>query len=148
MAHVFYFSDVAGYGLSGDLRLPFVRDFANMTEWYQESEGYPSGFSYEDMPSDKAGIDFAREYGRNVDDGLMTMEEAMADFLVRHGGTDPERAPNFDYIPYRADHNVPKVRNFTPLTGERLEAVHREIYENRDADARASLERGRNHIRR
>lgn len=79
-----------------------------------------SAFSYEDLPSNKAGIDFFLQYGVNIKQGNLTLESALNSFFTSIQVTDPQNAPNFDVIPHAISDQVPK--NFTTkgLTGQTL----------------------------
>ena len=149
MCHVFYFASARGGGALGAARENLYMDGMTLgSETLQRAHNNPSAFSYEDLPSDRAGMDFAREFGTSVDDETVTMEDAMETFLSRHGGGNPERAPNFSYIPHRADHNEPKVYNYNPLVGERLRSAHRESYLSKTNEARNEIQQAHRNIRR
>ncbi|MBK7098056.1 MAG: hypothetical protein IPH58_06520 [Sphingobacteriales bacterium] len=100
----------------------------SLGEWIQWLKKNESAFSYEDQPSNKAGIEFWRSYKGYLKDGSMTIDIAVDDFLYRNGAKDPAEAPNYDYIPHIINNKYPK--NFTGkgYTGEILKQKARESY--------------------
>ncbi|MFW6302924.1 MAG: RHS repeat domain-containing protein [Bacteroidales bacterium] len=70
--------------------------------YYQETSDWVaaphSAFSYEDLPSDKFGADFAANYFDA--DSELTFAEQLQSYLDNElGATEPENAPNFDELP-------------------------------------------------
>ena len=57
-----------------------------------------SAFSYEDLPSNYLGADFAINYF-NVDDSELTLSNQVDNYLGTLGAIDPENAPNWGQIP-------------------------------------------------
>lgn len=89
-------------------------------EVIQAIQGSPSGYSYEDLPSNKAGIDFFLQFGKRIREGNLSLESALNSFLTSIQATDPENVPNFDVIPHAIGSNVPKNHVSIGLTGETL----------------------------
>ncbi|MCP9235493.1 hypothetical protein NMA52_06005 [Lewinella sp. JB7] len=72
-----------------------------------------SAYSYEDLPSDKFGADFATNYFDPDSDA--TLGEQILSYLNEVlGATDPENAPNYDQLPETdGERNVPSRQNRT-----------------------------------
>ncbi|THH39804.1 hypothetical protein E4021_09330 [Neolewinella litorea] len=72
-----------------------------------------SAYSYEDLPSDKFGADFATNYFDPDSDA--TLGEQILSYLNEVlGATDPENAPNYDQLPEMdGERNVPSRQNRT-----------------------------------
>src|SRR5690606_35477286 len=77
-----------------------VEIYAYNSERYQSWDGNPSGWSYEDIASDIAGIEFWLQYGDNLKNGTMNLTSAVKEFFTNLGAVDPSEAPNYEYIPH------------------------------------------------
>lgn len=86
-------------------------------QWIKSNE---SGYSYEDLPSNQAGIDFYKLYSSQIKNGSITLENAMLDFLINNKATDPTNAPNYLIIPHIIDQYVPSNTSTRGLTGYEL----------------------------
>lgn len=94
-----------------------------------------SGYSYEDIPSDFAGIDFWMKNGEAIKNGDISLTDAMGQYLESLGATDPENAPNIDYIPHTVNEDNMLKNMGDGLTGDRLKQAHKAVYDKRsDAD--------------
>ncbi|MEJ5993726.1 hypothetical protein WG904_04770 [Pedobacter sp. Du54] len=79
-----------------------------------------SAFSYEDMPSNAAGIEFWKAYGQSLKNGTADFNSAIHNFFNQLNPKDPSDAPNFEYIPHIIDGLAPKNKSTTGLTGATL----------------------------
>lgn len=71
-----------------------------------------SAYSYEDLPSDKFGAEFAVNYF-NPDSNL-TFGEQLANYLNNIlNAAEPNYAPNYNYIPNQDSRNAPTITNRT-----------------------------------
>ncbi len=70
-------------------------------EWQERSDLIlrpSSAYSYEDLPSNYLGADFAINYF-NVDDSELTLSNQIDNYLGTLGAIDPKKAPNWSQIP-------------------------------------------------
>jgi hypothetical protein len=86
-------------------------------ELIQWLKGNESGYSYEDLPSNQAGIDFYKLYNAQIKNGSISLENAMAAFLIGIKATDPPNAPNYLVIPHVIDQYVPSNTSTKGLIG-------------------------------
>jgi RHS repeat-associated protein len=70
-----------------------------------------SHFSYEDLPSDRYGIDFALNYFDPRKS--LTIGQQIQQYLLRLGATEPTSAPNYKQIPNAESTDPPLARNYT-----------------------------------
>lgn len=71
-----------------------------------------SAYSYEDLPSDKFGADFAVNFFDPNSD--LTFAEQLESYLVNElGATDPSNAPNYDNLPTSDNQKKPTRQNVT-----------------------------------
>ncbi len=84
-------------------------------EYYDSYRDPWSAYSYEDLPSDKAGADF----GANFFDPTSSdsLAEQVAHYLDNLGATSPYNAPNYSSIPNTDSHAAPTAKNHstTPM---------------------------------
>ena len=73
-----------------------------------------SAFSYEDLPSNYLGADFAINYF-NVDDSELTLSNQIDNYLNTLGATDPKKAPNWGQIPLTDTGSPPLWLNFSSV---------------------------------
>lgn len=106
--------------------------YAYNSERYQEWSGNPSGWSYEDIASDIAGIEFWLNYGDRLTNGEITLTAATKEFFTNLGAVEPSKAPNYEYIPYKVEPDyVPKSSNKRGLKGADLKERHKKIFHKR-----------------
>jgi len=77
------------------------------------SGGNYSGYSYEDLPSNSAGLDFYWAYRNKIKNGTMTLTDAINEYFQKVYITEPKNAPNYKMIPHILDGNV--ATNITPI---------------------------------
>jgi len=135
MHHFFYFAAYAAVNGAGA-----ARSFATTSESLQGAIGRDaSAFSYEDLSSDEAGIQFWERYGLAITSGRLSIEDATREFLTNSlSATEPSEAPNFDFLPHVIRENDPPMQNTsatTPLTGQRLREAHERRFD-RSSQAR------------
>lgn len=88
-----------------------------------------SAFSYEDIPSNVAGINFYRLYADEIKNGNNDLESAISKFfLTDHSATNPENAPNYDFIPHVIDGFFAKNYSTIGLTGGGLYIAAKEAF--------------------
>ena len=95
--NAFFYANAMGYGVELD----------------QFLAGDPSGFSYEDLPSNWAGASFGIDY---VPDSELTLGEQIRNWINNESPIDdPRKAPNYNLLPatYSEDNPAPP-KNFTP----------------------------------
>ncbi len=106
--------------------------YAYNSERYQYWNDNPSGWSYEDIASDMAGIEFWLQYGKDLTNGKTTLLKAVENFFTNLGATDPMESPNCEFIPHVINPKyVLKSSNKKGLKGEILRNRHKEIFDNR-----------------
>jgi RHS repeat-associated protein len=103
LAHLFQAAAMAqamiGDGARKGIARTVGRFYANHELWkntfeIEEAQAGPTRWSYEDAPSNKAGLDFFLDYYK--DDA--TFMEALVAFLESSGIVDPENAPNWNMM--------------------------------------------------
>jgi len=120
-----------------------------LTEVMQQVSGDSSAWSYEDTTSNAAGGAFWKEYGRSIRGGNISMQDATRQFLISYGATEPENAPNFDYITHAewtGERHLQSVEGF--LIGDKLRDAHREVFSNYDSKNQDSIKKIHEEIRR
>lgn len=106
--------------------------YAYNSERYQEWSGNPSGWSYEDIASDIAGIEFWLQYGDKLTKGEITVTDATEEFFKNLGAVEPSEAPNYEYIPHTINPEyVLKSANKRGLKGDDLRDRHKKVFESR-----------------
>ena len=106
--------------------------YAYNSERWQSFRGSPSGWSYEDIASNIAGIEFWLNYGEKLKEGEITLTDAVKEYLTTLEAVDPSEAPNYEYIPHTVkDGYVLKSSNKRGLKGDDLKNRHKEIYNSR-----------------
>jgi hypothetical protein len=125
MNHFFGMASVAAKS-SPALAKEYSYESENIQGAYNSSE---SSYSYEDLPSDFAGIDFIKQYGSDLKNGKVSLMDAVSNYLTSLGATDPSKAPNSDYIPYFADDKAPKNMSPVGLTGNELKEAGKASFE-------------------
>lgn len=148
MHHLFYFAYERGGGIEGRLRDPIVQGMSRGSEAIQAAKGSLSGFSYEDLPSNRLGMEFAEQYGNQIDHRTVSMENAMAHFLADRGAVAPEEAPNFEYIPYAINQTPPLNYSSRPLPSETLRREHQRGFESRSEEEQAQIREAHRQIPR
>ncbi len=137
MHHFFYFAaSTVAVGAESS------RDLAKKSEWGQGAIGRDaSAYSYEDLPSDEAGIKFIEKYGEQLLAGNLSIVEAMNRFLKSAGAVDPSKAPNFDFIPpVVRDSDLPmKNKTLQPLVGDALRNAHKERFDKASANRKKEI---------
>ena len=91
-----------------------------------------SGFSYEDLVSNRAGNEFGKTFFRKLWNGEIKLESAIVEYLISLEPVDPEDAPNYSYIPYAAT-NENRVTKFDgkPLIGKELREATENAHNNK-----------------
>lgn len=133
MHHFFYF---AGAAVATDPNS--ARAVSKNLEKLQGAIGRDaSSYSYEDLPSNEAGIKFWEKYGELILSGQVSIESAVGLFLQDAGATAPAQAPNFKYIPPVIRENDKPMKNTSsdPLVGDALRGVHEKRF-NQSSEAR------------
>jgi hypothetical protein len=97
-------------------------------ELLQSLKGNYSGYSYEDLPSNNVGVALYIRFGRQLKEGTISWEEAVGKALDEMKWTQPEIAPNIDYIPFLLKDNYPKNFTYQPLLGESLKEYHKKEF--------------------
>jgi hypothetical protein len=114
--------------------------YSYMSERYQKWDGNPSGWSYEDIASDMAGIEFWNVYGDKLKSGNIKLQDAVSEFMTSLKPKDPMDSPNCDYIPHIID---PKYTlegaEKKGFKGETLRAKHKEIFDKRPAEMKKKI---------
>lgn len=134
MHHVFYNAFLAEkYNAS------IAISSASMGELTQFFGGNESGYSYEDLPSNQAGIDFYKLYSNQIKNGTITLENAMLSFLLSINATSPTNAPNYLVIPHILDEYVPSNTSTKGLTGYELLQKALESFCKKSSSRKASI---------
>jgi hypothetical protein len=100
-----------------------------------------SAYSYEDIASDFAGIEFWIKYGKKVENKEIGLIDAVQEYLKELSPKKPEEAPNYEYIP----HLIDKSGLYTPRnmgdgwTGDRLKGEHKKIYDKLPEDIKEKI---------
>ncbi|MBE7442818.1 MAG: hypothetical protein KF732_11280 [Flavobacteriales bacterium] len=107
-----------------------------------------SGYSYEDIPSDFAGIDFWLKYGKQIEGGDISLIDATQKYLESLSPTEPSDAPNIDYIPHFVEKDGPNtLRNMgNGLTGDKLKTAHKKEYDKRSPEMKKKMSEARTQI--
>jgi RHS repeat-associated protein len=106
--------------------------YAYNSERYQYWNDNPSGWSYEDIASDIAGIEFWIQYGERLKNAEINLTNATKEYLTSLGAVDPSKAPNYNYIPHTINPDyVLKSSNKRGLKGNELKERHKKIFESR-----------------
>ncbi len=127
MHHFFTFAGTAIYDAED---IPSQRLCSYATEVIQDYlKDNASGFSYEDLVSNRMGFQFGLRYRSDLVSGKISIQNALKEFLTSLGAVDPEQAPNFNFIPYAAT-NSNRITKFdgNPLTGSALRNAARNVY--------------------
>ena len=93
-----------------------------------------SGYSYEDIPSDFAGMDFWVNYGAFIENANVELIDAIVQYLASIGATNPENAPNINYIPHVVNEDNMLQNMGNGLTGEKLKNAHKAVYDKRSEE--------------
>lgn len=141
MHHFYYFA--ASTAVSGP---DVARQVGKNLEKLQGTIGRDaSSYSYEDLPSNEAGVQFYQKYGEALLSGRLSIVEATKLFLNEAGAVDPSKAPNIDYIPQVIRNNDPPMKNTspTPLTGSALKKAHEERFQKASEARKKEIIEGR-----
>jgi RHS repeat-associated protein len=117
MSHFLFYASRA-YNHSKDINCPnpFNKTINEglLQELTDPLTGAPqSSFSYEDLPSDRFGAEFALKY---FDPKInQSLGEQIKKYLVRLGATDPQFAPNYKQIPDKESKNPPIAKNYSTI---------------------------------
>ncbi len=104
----------------------------NIAEPSEILQGGNSKYSYEDLSSDLAGIDFWQKHGEDIKNGTVSIVDAFDKYLEGLNTTEPEEAPNYEFIPYFDDGKEPKNDALGyDLKGEELRDKHKKSYNTR-----------------
>lgn len=87
-----------------------------------------SAFSYEDLPSNYAGINFWKQYGTSISNGTNDFNSAITGFFNQLNAKEPSEAPNYDYIPHIIDNFAPKNTTSKGLVGDVLRSAAKESF--------------------
>jgi len=106
-----------------------------------------SSYSYEDLPSDQAGIDFWHNYGKQLTRGDFSLYEAVGKFLNDLGAVIPNEAPNYELIPHVVKPEfTPRNKSVKGLTGDVLRKAHEESASRRPKDESERIEEAHSEI--
>jgi RHS repeat-associated protein len=110
-----YYQDVKQYVTDQKAKESAVihcMDAGYLQEFADIFKGTGSAYSYEDLPSDRFGADFALNYFNP--NSKKTLGEQIQSYLKdRLGATKPEEAPNYNSIPISETHDNPLWTNKT-----------------------------------
>jgi len=98
-----------------------------------------SAFSYEDIPSNVAGILFWKKYNSDIKSGTKTLMGSVTEYLTSMSPKQPSEAPNFGYIPHVVDGHVPKNRTAKGLIGEALRNAAKASFCEKSESARRNI---------
>ena len=127
MHHFFYAAS-----LSEQYHWLIATSFTSYGEIIQFFRTKESSFSYEDLPSNKAGIDFYLAFKDRLKNNEISINSAVEEFLLSKGITEPSNAPNYHYIPHIQDALFPKNYTVKGLTGEALYQATYTVFCKRD----------------
>ena len=113
-----------------------VLNNAERLQWVTDRS---SSFSYEDMPSNFAGIEFYFYYQNLLNKNEMTVSGAISTYLEGLSPLQPTQAPNFDFIPHIINGNVPKNKTIIGFTGELLLNAAREEFCKRNKNTKENI---------
>ncbi len=99
-----------------------------MGELVQSLAGNYSAYSYEDLPSNNVGVALFIRFGQQLQAGTITWNDAVNIALDEMKWIEPEKAPNFDYIPYIHNEFYPKNFTYQPLLGNLLREYHKKKF--------------------
>lgn len=97
-------------------------------ELVQSLKGNYSAYSYEDLPSNNVGVALFIRFGKQLEEGTISWANAIDIALEEMKWTQPEIAPNFDYIPYIHNEYYPKNFTYSPLLGDSLKEYHKKKF--------------------
>lgn len=124
--HFFYAAYLVDkYGPQFAANITSWAEFVQLGGWFFNNK---SGFSYEDMASNAAGVEFYLTYRSALNSGTIDIQTALMNFLSGKGITDPVQAPNYHFIPHVLDGNVPQSISPFGLTGDNLKSAAIEAY--------------------
>ncbi|WP_379091922.1 hypothetical protein [Pedobacter sp. UC225_65] len=92
------------------------------------NEQQASAFSYEDLPSNYAGINFWKQYGASIANGTNDFNSALTGYFNQLNAREPSEAPNYDYIPHVIDNLAPKNTTSKGLVGDTLRNAAKESF--------------------
>ena len=98
-----------------------------MGELIQSLKGNCSAYSYEDLPSNNVGVALFIRFGEQLKEGRISWQDAVGKALDEMKWTQPEKAPNFDYIPHIINNIYPKNFTYQPLLGNSLKNYHKKF---------------------
>lgn len=125
----------------------FAQSYAYNSERIQGIRNPESSFSYEDIASNIAGIDFWLNYGDRLKKGEISLTEAVDEFFTNIGAVDPSEAPNYEFIPHViVGDYVLQSREKHGLKGDDLKNAHRSIWNRRPAEMRRNIREAREQI--
>ncbi len=127
----------------GALAEEYAYESENIQGKYKGSE---SSYSYEDLPSNFAGIDFISKFGSDLKKGNIGLMDAVDSYFKSLGATDPSKAPNAEFIPYFADDKAPK--NYTPqgLIGDKLKNASKASFDKKSPQAKERIQKAQKQI--
>ncbi|MCT4638329.1 MAG: RHS repeat-associated core domain-containing protein [Bacteroidales bacterium] len=127
MHHFFKFAAFAIYDVD---EIPNATIGSYVSEAIQDYyKDNASGFSYEDLVSNKIGFEFGLKYGDAILAGKITIESALIEYMNSLEAVEPEQAPNFDFIPYAATNDNRNTKfDGNPLIGIELRNAARNVY--------------------
>ena len=110
MVHFTFYAGRAYTYLQGGEKNPIGEA---VQEGYRQEALDPSrsSYSYEDLPSDKLGAQFAVEFFNPSSE--RTLSQQIVDFLNGLGATDPQKAPNYQKMPQKDTGQPPSRKNKT-----------------------------------
>lgn len=105
------------------------------------SKDNASGYSYEDLPSNHAGIQFWNKYGNKLKENKISLMDAFDDYLKNAKIIEPENSPNYKSIPYFSN-SKSTLRNFKfkPIKGDVLKNIHEQIFDNRSQEEQDNID--------
>ncbi|MCI5180713.1 MAG: RHS repeat-associated core domain-containing protein, partial [Candidatus Electrothrix sp. AW3_4] len=122
--------------------------YSKMTEFAQYFKHPVSAFSYEDLASNYAGIQFAMKYGDKLFNGEIKLDDALAEHMKSLGATNPQFAPNYDYIPHiiTSDYTM-KSMDKMGLKGSDLKSKHKKLYDDLSDEFKEKIKDAHKQIR-
>ncbi len=102
-----YQPDLKNYAIKGCIHDGYIQEFTDLYRGNGES-----AYSYEDLPSDRFGAEFAVNYFNP--NSSRTLGEQIGDYLKNKlGALDPRKAPNYKLIPQGETEDTPQWLNKT-----------------------------------
>jgi hypothetical protein len=100
-----------------------------------------SAYSYEDIASDFAGIEFWMKYGKKIENEEIRLIDAVQQYLEGLLPKKPKEAPNYEYIPHLIDESgLYTPRNMGDgWTGNKLKEEHKKVYDKLPEDIKAKI---------